>query len=160
VFAIYSFASTKSKRVLIVTGVITVLVSGSFLYSIYSSEPITIQDLIVRSVDYDRATSSSRSGSIVLRSDGREDYTILDGIWKKDRDRNDLIEELNTSNSAKIWLSSADSRVIQGIETSSIYIDPAKGIEWNKSNDRIGIWVCWTSVALGLVLIILAFKYY
>jgi len=57
-------------------------------------------------------------------------------------------------------LSSADSREIQGIETSSVYIDPAKGIEWNKHNDRIGIWMCWTFIALGTILIILAFKYY
>jgi len=50
-FAIYSFTSTKSKWALVVGGVIAVLVFGSLLYSIYSSEPVTIQDLIVRTVD-------------------------------------------------------------------------------------------------------------
>lgn len=159
-FATYSFAQTRSRAVIAGIGVLAILLSGAFLYGLYSSEPASIDDLAVHTIEYEHATSNSRSGSIVLRSDGREDYTILDGIWKKDRNQNELVEELNSSNTAKIWLSSMESREIQGIETSSVYIDPAKGVEWVNDNDRIGIWMCWAFIALGTILIILAFKYY
>ena len=159
-FATYSFAQTRSRAVIAGIGVLAILLSSFLLYGLYSSEPASLDSLIVSTIEYDQATVDSRSGSIVLKSNGVEDYTILDGIWKKDRNQNELIEDLNTSNSAKIWLSSEDSREIQGIETSSVYIDPAKGIEWNKSNDRIGIWLCWTFLACGIILIIFAFKYY
>jgi len=73
-------AQTKSRLLFVSIGVLTVLFSGFGLSYLYSGEQETIDDLIVRTVDYDHATSNSSNGSIVLRSDGREDNTILEGI--------------------------------------------------------------------------------
>lgn len=140
-------------------GLLTSIISVSLLFYLNSLPPTTVNDYSIRQINYDVATAQSKDGRIVLRSDPI-DYTLLNQIWQNEYSQENVVESLNKSRSATVWLDSPTSHTVNGITTSFFSISPEIGVAWTNEDRDLGIWLCWIFAGLGLGLIILAALYY
>ena len=156
---IVQVARSKNNSFLLGFGILTSIISVSLLFYLQSFPSKTVNNYSIKQIDYQVTTSNSKDGGIVLRSDP-SDYLLSYKIWQDNHSRDYLVEALNKSRTATIWLDSPTSHTIKGITTSAFSISPEVGIAWDNKNSRWGIWLCWIFAGLGLVLIVLAALFY
>ncbi|MGH9947434.1 MAG: hypothetical protein ACRD6X_09555, partial [Pyrinomonadaceae bacterium] len=98
-------ARSQNKTFLIGFGVLTSIVSAVILTYLFSLPPTTLADYSTKEIEYGVATSNSKDGRVVLRSDS-DDYSLFKRIWQDSYSREQVVEALNKSKHAKLWLNS------------------------------------------------------
>jgi len=156
---IVQLVGTKIKRFLIAFGSFTSIVSALFFSHLYTLPSSSVEDYVTVRISYDVATSNSRDGRIVLRS-GSQSYYLPNQFWDGKFKRGFVVEALNRSREATVWLSGADSMEVMGIATKDFTINPSIGAQWQNRNHQLGIWICWIFAFAGLCIIVLAIFVY
>ena len=152
-------ARSKNKFFLIGFGTLTSIISVSLLFYLQSFPSTTVNDFSITEIDYEVATSNSKDGRIVLRS-SPNDYFLNDKIWQDNYSIDHVVESLNKSRTATVWLGSPTTLEIKGISTTAISISPDVGVAWDNRNRRWGIWSCLIFACLGLVLVLFVALFY
>ena len=153
-----SAAESGTGRLVIGILIIILAIVGSIaLWSL--SGPKHIEDLTSKRIFYKTSylKGDKHDQQIVLEG-ARQKYWINCKYWKNQDQAWELMEKLNSSSEAVIyiWKESSRGATIWGMSTP-IKLDPISSIAWSRSNDRAGKWLIGIFYAMGIGFVVSGF---
>lgn len=151
------FSISSEKATSIVGGALGLIISvAALIVYLFVLTPSSIEQYHVTTITYSRCYMSDSNKFVILQSDDTK-YFIDDILWKGRYNYQDIVDALNNSSEATVWLKGGNSNTIRGISTSVFNIDPTVGVESDNANRRAVLWLAILFFALGAACVITGF---
>jgi hypothetical protein len=153
-----SAAKSKTGRLVIGMLIIILAIIGSIvLWS--SSGPKQIEDLTSKRISYRSSyLKGDKHDQQIVLEDASQKYWILCKFWRNQDQAWELMEKLNSTSEAVIYIWRESPRgVTIWRMTTPLKLDPISSIAWSKSNDRAGKWLIGVIYAIGIGFVVSGF---
>jgi len=151
-----SATSSKKGVAYVCFGSVSILFSAVFfLLCYYILSPPAPHPYYLLSVDYMgvHVVGTSSDRKIILNGVNGE-YALPNSLWSNSYKEQEILSSLSHTNTAKVWLTSPESKRIQGIITDFLNIPPDNAQK--QARNTLWLWLCLAAVFLISGFIVLA----